>query len=237
MTVVRLLLCGEEFNRHDLLLFCEIRVDRKYCRKYAYHRNESKSAPEPLWQKVGVSDREFMVIIRLNNPMLLPTMKSGSGGDKRRCRSKSYVAVFCSKPSRKYITTSMLLALAIIVAVVGGISLMGALSIGVVERTREIGVMRAIGARSRTIMGMFIMEGILQGLFSWMLAVPLSFILARLLANALGQVMFDANLDYQYNFSAVLVWLATILIISTLASLLPARNATQVSVRESLAYV
>jgi putative ABC transport system permease protein len=135
------------------------------------------------------------------------------------------------------ITTTMLLALAIIVAGVGGISLMGALSIGVVERTREIGVMRAIGARSPTIMGMFILEGVLQGLFSWLLAVPLSFILARLLANALGQVMFDANLDYQYNAGAVLVWLMIILVISTLASILPARSATQISVRESLAYV
>ena len=48
---------------------------------------------------------------------------------------------------------SMLLALAIIIAVVGGIGLMGALSISVVERTKEIGVLRAIGARSRTIMG------------------------------------------------------------------------------------
>ncbi|MFN8456882.1 MAG: FtsX-like permease family protein [Anaerolineae bacterium] len=135
------------------------------------------------------------------------------------------------------ITTSMLLALAIIVALVGGISLMGALSIGVVERTREIGVMRAIGARSRTIMGMFIMEGILQGLFSWLLAVPLSFGLARLLANGLGQIMFDANLDYQYDAGAVLLWLGIVLVISTLASLLPARSATQISVRESLAYV
>jgi putative ABC transport system permease protein len=134
------------------------------------------------------------------------------------------------------ITTTMLMALAIIVAVVGGISLMGALSISVVERTREIGVMRAIGAHSRTIMGMFVMEGILQGVFSWLLAVPLSFILARLLANALGQVMFDANLDYQYNFSAVFIWLTIILLISTLASLLPARSATRISVRESLAY-
>lgn len=39
----------------------------------------------------------------------------------------------------------MLLALAIIVAVVGGIGLMGVLSISVVERTKEIGVLRAIG--------------------------------------------------------------------------------------------
>lgn len=135
------------------------------------------------------------------------------------------------------VTTTMLLALAVIVALVGGIGLMGSLSISVVERTREIGVMRAIGARSRTIMGMFMMEGVLQGLLSWALAVPLSFVLARLLGNALGQIMFDANLDYRYDLSAVLVWLVIILVISTLASLVPARSATQVSVRESLAYV
>ncbi|HRV94394.1 MAG TPA: FtsX-like permease family protein, partial [Anaerolineae bacterium] len=134
------------------------------------------------------------------------------------------------------ITTNMLMGLAVIVAMVGGIGLMGSLSISVVERTREIGVMRAIGARSVTIMGMFVMEGVLQGVFSWLVSVPLSFILARPLANALGQAMFDANLDYKYNFSAVIVWLVVILIISTLASILPARSATTISVRDSLAY-
>jgi putative ABC transport system permease protein len=134
------------------------------------------------------------------------------------------------------ITTTMLLALAVIIAIVGGIGLMGSLSISVVERTREIGVMRAIGARSRSILGMFMMEGVLQGLFSWLVSVPVSFVLGRPIANALGQAMFDANLDYQYNLGAVLAWLIIILIISTLASILPARNATQISVRDSLAY-
>ncbi len=134
------------------------------------------------------------------------------------------------------ITTTMLLALAIIVAIVGGIGLMGSLSISVVERTREIGVMRAIGAKTPTIMGMFVMEGVLQGLFSWAVAVPFSFIIARPLANALGQAMFEANLDYQYSFGAVIVWLVVILIISTLASIIPARNATTISVRDSLVY-
>lgn len=134
------------------------------------------------------------------------------------------------------IITSMLLALAIIVAVVGGIGLMGSLSISVIERIREIGVMRAIGARSLTLMGMFVMEGVLQGIFSWLMAIPISFLLAETLARALGQVMFEANLDYQYNYTAVLVWLAIILGISILASLLPARNAIRISVRQSLQY-
>ena len=134
------------------------------------------------------------------------------------------------------IVINMLLVLAVIVAVVGGIGLMGSLSISVVERTREIGVMRAVGARSQTIMGMFVMEGILQGLFSWLIIVPISMVLGKVLSDALGQAMFNANLAYQYNVTAVIVWLVVILIVSTLASIIPARSATSISVRDSLAY-
>jgi putative ABC transport system permease protein len=131
---------------------------------------------------------------------------------------------------------SMLFAPAVIMAIVGGIGLMGSLSISVVERTKEIGVMRAIGAKTPVILGMFIMEGVLQGLTSWAIAVPLSFTLGQPLAAVMGQALFDMNLDYQYNFEAVLVWLAVVLLISTLASVIPARNATSISVRASLAY-
>jgi putative ABC transport system permease protein len=130
----------------------------------------------------------------------------------------------------------MMLALSVIVALVGGLALMGALSIGVIERTKEIGVLRAVGARSRSILGIFVMEGLLQGLLSWLIAMPLSFLASPLLANALGNAMFGATLDYQYNWSAVMVWLGTVLVISILASVLPARNATRISVRDSLAY-
>jgi putative ABC transport system permease protein len=134
------------------------------------------------------------------------------------------------------IITSFMLVLAILIAVVGGIALMGALSISVVERTKEIGVLRAVGARTRTILGMFVMEGVLQGMLSWLIAVPLSFLIAQPMASALGKVMFNADLSFRYNYAAVVVWLAIILVISTVASVLPARNATQISVRDSLAY-
>jgi putative ABC transport system permease protein len=56
------------------------------------------------------------------------------------------------------------------------------------------------------------------------------------MARTLGLVMFSTSLDYQYNYTAVFIWLIVILIISTLASILPARNATRISVRASLAY-
>lgn len=130
----------------------------------------------------------------------------------------------------------MLLALAVIMALVGGIGLMGSLSISVVERTREIGVMRAIGAASGRLMSMFVMEGVLQGLLSWALAVPISLVVSQPMADVLGQTMFGANLDFSYSFGAVFAWLALVLVISIVASIVPARSATVISVRESLAY-
>jgi putative ABC transport system permease protein len=130
--------------------------------------------------------------------------------------------------------TSMLMGLSVVVAVVGGIALMGALSIAVVERTKEIGVLRAIGARSRTILGIVVMEGALQG--SWVFAVPISLLVSPLVAGGLGQAMFGASLDYRFNWLAVGIWLAVILVISAVASILPARGATRISVQDSLAY-
>jgi putative ABC transport system permease protein len=132
--------------------------------------------------------------------------------------------------------TLMLFALAIIMAVVGGIALTGVLSIGVIEHTKEIGVLRAIGARTPTIMGIFILEGTLQGVLSWLVALPISLLFSQPLAATLGQVMFGATLDYQYNWPAVGIWLGIILVISVLASILPARSAARISVRDSLAY-
>ena len=96
--------------------------------------------------------------------------------------------------------------------------------------------MRAVGARSPTIMRMFMMEGVLQGLLSWIVAVPISFAAGRYAAQTLGQVMFSANLEYAYNYAAVLIWLTVVVIVSALASILPSRNATRISVRDSLAY-
>ncbi|MEM7034401.1 MAG: FtsX-like permease family protein [Chloroflexota bacterium] len=134
------------------------------------------------------------------------------------------------------IVTSMLFGLAIIVASVGGIGLMGSLSISVVERTREIGVMRAIGAKSRMIMSMFVMEGILQSLLSWTIAVPLSFFIAQPIAKILGQTMLEVDLDFKYSVEAVLYWLIIVIVIAIIASILPARAATRISVQESLMY-
>lgn len=134
------------------------------------------------------------------------------------------------------IVNQMLFSLAIIMGVVGGIGLMGSLSISVVERTREVGVLRSIGGTSPVIMTLFVLEGVLQGLMSWLLAVPISYVLARPIAAVLGQTIFRVNLDFAYNYTAVFVWLVAVFCIAFLASIIPAHAAGRISVRESLAY-
>jgi putative ABC transport system permease protein len=130
----------------------------------------------------------------------------------------------------------MLLGLAALMATVGGIGLMGSLSISVIERQREIGVLRAIGAGSSRVLSVFLLEGLLQGFVSWLFAVPLAFLFSQPLARLLGQTMMELDLDYRFNLPAVAIWLVAVLIIATLASLGPARHATRLSVRHSLAY-
>ncbi len=131
---------------------------------------------------------------------------------------------------------ALLVVMAALVAVVGGLSLMGAMSLSVIERTREIGVMRAIGAANRSIFTVFVGEGVLIGLLSWALGALVSVPIGKLLSDAVGIAMLDAPLVYSFSWSGALIWLAAVLVISVGASLVPAWNAARVSVRESLAY-
>ena len=131
----------------------------------------------------------------------------------------------------------LLLTMAFLAAVVGGVGLTGTLSIGVVERRREIGVMRAIGARSSAIFRIFVGEGLALGMWSWLLAVPLSYPAARFFGRAVGLALLGADLmDFQYSLPSVGIWLMLVVALSALASTWPALRATRVSVREALAY-
>lgn len=134
------------------------------------------------------------------------------------------------------IVVAMLLTMTLLTAIVGSIGLMGTLSINVVERTREIGVMRAIGATPFAVIRLFIGEGIVVGVLSWLIAVPLSYPMARLLGDTIGDLLLQTPLDFVYSREGAIEWLLIVIGLSTLASLLPALRAAQWSVRETLAY-
>jgi putative ABC transport system permease protein len=129
-----------------------------------------------------------------------------------------------------------LLVMAILLALVGGLSLMGIMSINVLERTREIGVMRAIGADNGSILRIFVVEGVFIGILSWFLGCGVAVPLSRLFSEVVGVTLLGTSPAYRFSVDGVIIWLGLAVVISALASFVPAWNASRVSVREALVY-
>jgi putative ABC transport system permease protein len=132
--------------------------------------------------------------------------------------------------------TTFLLVMAFLTAIVGSIGLMGTMSMNVLDRTREIGVMRAIGASDRAVMNMVIVEGMLIGLISWVLGTILAVPISKVLSDTIHLAVFDARADFTFTVQGPLYWLGLVIILSILASVLPARSAARLTIREALAY-
>jgi putative ABC transport system permease protein len=130
----------------------------------------------------------------------------------------------------------LLLIMAVLIAIIGGLGLMGTMSINVLERTREIGVMRAIGASNGSVRQIFIVEGIIIGVLSWLVGAILAYPTSKFLSDLVGQQFLSAPLNYTFSLNGVLLWLGVVVFLSALASFLPAWNASRLTVREVLAY-
>jgi putative ABC transport system permease protein len=134
------------------------------------------------------------------------------------------------------ILVTLIMSMAILIALVGGLGLMGLMSINVLERTREIGVMRAVGASNVAILQIFISEGLLIGLMSWLFGVIISIPLSRFLSDLIGMGLIQSPLTFRYSFIGALGWLLIVLLIAGLATYFPARDAARLTVRDVLAY-
>ncbi|MEZ4709101.1 MAG: FtsX-like permease family protein [Caldilineaceae bacterium] len=134
------------------------------------------------------------------------------------------------------IIVSLLLVMGVLIATVGALGLAGTMSTNVLERTREIGVMRAIGASDATILAVVLVEGVIIGLISWLVGAVLAFPTGFALSSVLGLALFQAPLGYVFSANGVFTWLLIVAVLASVASLLPARNASRVTVRAALAY-
>ncbi len=134
------------------------------------------------------------------------------------------------------ILITFLLIMALLTATVGSMGLTGTMSMNVLERTREIGIMRAIGATDWEIVRMVIVEGLLIGLISFglgmILAVPFTYLLSAIVSNA----VFATPIAVVFTPTGYFIWLGLVILLSSLASVLPARNAARLTIREVLAY-
>ena len=134
------------------------------------------------------------------------------------------------------IVVAFLILMALLLAAVGGLGLTTTMSINVLERVREIGVLRAIGAANSSVRQIILVEGVAMGIISWLTGALLSLALSPLFSRELGLALIKIPLDYHYSPAAAIAWFFVLQAVAIVASLGPARNAVRLTVREVLAY-
>jgi len=131
----------------------------------------------------------------------------------------------------------ILLGIALPLGVVGVIGLASTMSANILDRTREFGVMHAIGARPKTVRRIVVAEGVFLALASCLVAVIPALGLIALLGAGLGNLFFSAPLPFRVSMLAVGIWLALVILGAALATDAAATRASRITVREALAYV
>ena len=134
------------------------------------------------------------------------------------------------------VVVGFLILMALLLAAVGGLGLTTTMSINVLERVREIGVLRAIGASNVSVRQIVLAEGVAMGVLSWVVGTLLSLPISRFMSEQLGLALIQVPLSYQYSVVAAILWFFVLLSVAAVASLGPARNAVRLTIREVLAY-
>ncbi len=130
----------------------------------------------------------------------------------------------------------ILLVMALLTAFVGSIGLTGTMGMNVIERTREIGIMRAIGAVDFAIMQSVVIEALVIGLITWVLAIVISYPISAFLLSIIGSAILGSSPALVVTPMGIFIWLAVVIVLSFVASILPARNAAKLTINEVLSY-
>ena len=131
---------------------------------------------------------------------------------------------------------SVLTLAAAVVVFVAGLALASTLGLRVVQRTREIGILGAIGATPRAIAGQVGLEAAAIGLAGWLAGVLLSLPVSALLEAATGNIFFRAPLPFSIAPGAAVAWLGVVLGLVAAGAFLPMRRAARLPLREALAH-
>jgi putative ABC transport system permease protein len=131
----------------------------------------------------------------------------------------------------------ILLGVALPLGVVGVIGLASTMSANILDRTREFGVMHAIGARPKSVRRIVTAEGIFLALASLLVAVIPTLGLTALLGAGLGNLFFSAPLPYRISLPAIIIWTAVVILGAILATEAAGARAARLTVRDALAYL
>jgi putative ABC transport system permease protein len=120
--------------------------------------------------------------------------------------------------------TTTIAVLGFLIVAMSMVGLANAITTNVLERTREIGILRSIGARARDIRRIFTTEGVVLALLGWLIGIPLGYLLARLIVRLVWEIV-DVRLPVVFPPGNVLVALVGTTVLALLVLVLPVRRA------------
>ena len=130
---------------------------------------------------------------------------------------------------------SMFDVMALVAVVVGSLGVVNTLTMSVIERTQEIGMLRAIGMTRRQVVSMVLAEAGLMGLFGGLLGLATGVILARILFLGMT-TMSGYTLTFTMPLDGVIITVIVALIVSQIAAIFPARRAANTQILEAVHY-
>ncbi len=131
--------------------------------------------------------------------------------------------------------TAFLSSVVAIALVVGGVGVMNIMLVSVTERTREIGLRKAVGATEKEILRQFLLEAVLLTFIGGLAGIILGGVLSFLIA--LGMAQFVApNWSFAFPFSAILLGMGVTTLVGLIFGIYPARKAARSSPIEALRY-
>ncbi|MBR9677607.1 ABC transporter permease [Candidatus Woesearchaeota archaeon] len=133
------------------------------------------------------------------------------------------------------IVTGILIGIASISLLVGGVGIMNTMYTSVLERTSEIGVMKAIGARNSDILKIFLTESAIMGIIGGAIGVVIGVMMAKTVELAAIAANYDL-LKVEFTASVILGSLFFSTVVGTLSGFLPARQASSIKPVDALRY-
>ncbi|APP10396.1 ABC transporter family protein [Lactobacillus delbrueckii subsp. delbrueckii DSM 20074 = JCM 1012] len=175
--------------------------------------------------------------LKANVVYLTATDKQYTSSIKQAAKDKGFAGSMQEQMTEMFdsilsVLTYVLTAIAAVSLLVSAIMILVVLNISVVERTQEIGVMKALGARRKDIRRIFSSEAFLLGLASGIVGIALTWLLAQGI-NSFTQLAFKAavvSLTPQYALTGLLISI----VISMIAGILPANHASKLDPVEAL---
>ena len=131
---------------------------------------------------------------------------------------------------------TVLTTIAGISLLVGGIGIMNIMMVSVTERTREIGIRKALGAKERVILLMFVVEAATTSALGGTLGIAIGYLISTALNMVLPILVSDMNLSVQPSLSSILVAFSISVGIGILFGYLPAKRAARLNPIEALRY-